>query len=112
MTNIDEQSVWDQPRISEIYLFTNRNTAFFDDAGEQIPELQRLISWEPLPSYERNKIEALIRKVIMDDPTIYLAKFMDWQVVIRRDELFSLLGYGPLYYEVKGKIEKEEREPN
>ena len=85
--------------IKEIYLFTNRNTIFFDESGNQMPEHQAKISWKN--DHSNSRLETLLSQIIEDNPKIYLAKWLEWKQEISIDEFFSLIGKGPWYWNIK-----------
>lgn len=102
--------------ITEIYLFTNRNTIFFDEKGEQICDLQRQLSWEPTPSYHDESDHTALRRIMKDKPTIYIARWQEWKNEITMDEFCCLLGYGPWYWDEKAEMrelqkQQEQQEP-
>ena len=93
------------PKIAQVYLCTNRNCLFFDEKGNQIPMLQRLLNWG---SADRRVDEYfVIEKVIRDSPKIYLVRWRDWLEPITLQEFVDLLGYGPVFDE---KLRKEKEE--
>lgn len=93
--------------IDRIYLFTNRNTVFFDERGEQMCDLMGSIGWKPIPSYEDYKVKETLEKVVLNKPKIYLAKWQDWSQEINVEEFCCLLGYGPWYWEYKKNADYE-----
>jgi len=97
-------------KINGVWLFTNRNTAFFDEKGEQIIDLQGKISWEPLPGYDAHKVESALEQIIKDNPKIYIARWQDWRHEITIEEFCSLIGFGPWYWRHKKNSEETETE--
>ena len=96
--------------IKKVYLFTNRNLLVFDEKGEQVIDVQKVIGWGTR-WFEHEKEEEALQKIIADDPEIYLASWGDqWRHRITIDELCSLLGHGFWYWEnyKKNKTNKEE----
>lgn len=101
-------------KIKEVYIFTNRNTVFFDEKGEQIANCQRAISWNKLESYEEYKVDVVpeafavpatikdvLKRVMNDNPVIYIARWQEWRHEITIDEFCSLIGFGLWYWEEK-----------
>lgn len=88
-------------KIKEVYIFTNRNTVFFDEKGEQIANCQSVISWKKLESYEEYKVKDVLKRVMNDNPVIYIARWQEWRHEITIDEFCSLIGFGPWYWEEK-----------
>jgi len=97
-------------KISQIALFTNGNTTFLDEKGEQIPPFQNLMGWDGAQPWEDDKIIKLIKKVREDKPTVKLIKWGEWAKPINIEELFALRGYGPLYWKIKRKELNEQEE--
>jgi hypothetical protein len=91
-------------KIHTVYLFTNRNSAFYDEQGEQIADLQQTIGWKPLPSYDSNLVEDTLRQMTRDKPTIFIARWLEWAHEITLDEFASLIGFGPWYWDEKLKV--------
>jgi hypothetical protein len=94
--------------IKTVYLFTNRNIIAFDEKGEQIIDVQSVINWRvdwTNPTKERR----VLRRIIKDNPEVYLAKWRQWAERITIDEFCSLLGHGEWYWEnfKKAGLEKE-----
>lgn len=81
------------PKVARVYLCTNRNCLFFDEKGNQIPMLQRLLSWRTSASRVSERL--VIRKVIEDLPEVFLVRWRCWMEPITLWEFVSLLGYGP-----------------
>ena len=92
-------------RIQQIYLFTNRNSIFFDETGQQIPDAQDAVSWKPIESYRDYKVHTVLHQVVKDQPKIYIARWQQWANEITIDEFCSLIGYGPWYWDTYRKIE-------
>jgi len=97
--------------IKQVYLFTNRNIIAFDEKGEQVIDVQKAIGWRVEWVYHENEEKAL-RRIIKDNPEIYLASWQDrWEHPITLDEFCSLLGHGQWYwnnYKVKKDTEEHE----
>ena len=96
--------------IKEVFLFTNRNLLVFDEKGEQIADIQRVIGWGT-EWFEHEREEEALERIIQDRPKIYLANYVKgWKHEITVDEFCSLLGHGPWYWEKykKSKANKEE----
>lgn len=89
--------------IKAIYLFTNRNLIAFDEKGEQIIDIQTAISWDRKGYMDRDEETALAR-IVEAKPNIWLARWQEWKHSITIDELCSLLGHGPWYWDLKHKI--------
>lgn len=90
-------------KVCQVYLFTNRNCIFYDETGQQMGDLQRLISWNPLPSYDESKTYELLLRLMADAPQCYMAKWPSptdpgWMHPITLDELASLIGQGPWFW--------------
>lgn len=83
-------------KIIEIDLFTNRNTIFFDEMGNQIIECQVVVGWNPS---ERSLVVPVLERVIADKPKIWIARWRGWREEITIDEFMALLGFGPWYWE-------------
>ena len=86
-------------KIAQVYLFTNRNTLVFDDAGNQVGDIQHQFNWEPTPSYKDYTDQTALRRIIHDNPECYVARGNDRKIKITVEELCCLLGYGPWYWE-------------
>jgi len=96
--------------IKKVYLFTNRGLLAFDEKGEQVIDIQRTIGWGTR-WFEHEKEEEALKKIINDNPEIYLASWSErWQHKITIDELCSLLGHGPWYWENYKKKKADEEE--
>jgi len=94
--------------IKEVYLFTNRNLIAFDEKGEQVVDIQKAIGWD-VEWYKHEDEERALKKIIEDQPKIYLARWKHWAEEITIDELCSLLGHGKWYWEnYKNKEDKNE----
>ena len=83
--------------IQSVYLFTNRNLLVFDEKGEQVLDIQQAINWETDWSNPEKEREAL-RKIIEDQPKVYVARWKEWAEEITIEELCSLLGHGKWYW--------------
>ncbi|RMH11306.1 MAG: hypothetical protein D6698_16605 [Gammaproteobacteria bacterium] len=83
-------------QINSVWLFTNRNTLFFDKDGNQIVEYQKLIGW--IDDGSKEDIEELARILLEQKPMVYIAKWREWKHQISIEEFFSILGFGPDYY--------------
>jgi hypothetical protein len=94
--------------VSEVVLFTNRNSLFLDNNGEQIPIYQRLVSWKPIEDYtkESEELEDLIKMLWGKKPKFYIAKWGHWREELTMDEWCSLIGKGPFYFSLKHKVER------
>jgi len=96
--------------IKKVYLFTNRNLLAFDEKGEQVIDVQKDIGWKT-NWFDHSQEERALRKIIADNPKIYLASWTEgWQYRITIDEFCSLLGHGPWYWENYKKNEADEEE--
>jgi len=84
--------------IKEVYLFTNRNIIAFDEKGEQVIDVQSEISWD-VDWYRYEDERKALRKIIEDQPKIYIARWRHWAEEITIDEFCSLLGHGKWYWE-------------
>ena len=98
------------PKIAEVWLFTNRNTIFFDGNGEQITEAMTAISYAPVNHYEGWKEKDILKKMINDRPKIYIARIQEWKHEISLDEFCSILGHGRWFYDTKNSIRIEAEE--
>ena len=87
---------------------TNRNTLFFDENDEQLINLQEIISWRPVPSYEAYKVENVLKQVIKDQPKIYISRLMNWTYEINLEEFISIIGFGPWYWDYKKEKEHDQ----
>ena len=85
--------------VSEVVLFTNRNSLFFDSNGEQIPIYQKLVSWKPIEegTNDSEELESLIKMLRDKEPEFYIAKWGYWKKEITMGEWCSLIGKGPFY---------------
>ena len=96
--------------IKEVYLFTNRNIIAFDEKGEQVIDIEKAIGWD-VSWLNRDKEERALKKIIEDQPKIYIAKWNRWVEEITTDELCSLLGHGKWYWEnYKNKEAKQKND--
>lgn len=95
--------------IKRVYLFTNRNTIFFDEFNEQILDLQKSISFSHISSWEETTIQDIIEKMMEDRPAIYIARWQEWCNSITLDEFSCLLGQGEWYYKKKLEINKNQQ---
>ena len=84
--------------IKEVYLFTNRNVIAFDEKGEQAVDIQKAISWD-VDWLNREAEREALRKIIEDQPKVYIAKWKGWAEEITLDELCSILGHGKWFWE-------------
>ncbi len=76
--------------IKSVYLFLNRNLCAFDENGEQVAEVNRLISWRS----SRRQTQRGLERIIADNPQeIYLSMMQ-----IDIETLCSILGCGPWYW--------------
>jgi len=98
MKNVKIQSIW---------IFTNRNALFFDENGEQLEELQRLISFSN-EKLDENVLLHLMDIVTNQNPKIYISRWKDWYNEINVDEFFALLGYGYKYSLYKEGLKNEQ----
>jgi len=96
--------------IKEVYLFTNRNVIAFDEKGEQVVDVQKAISWDVDWLVREAEREAL-KKIIEDQPKVYIAKWRGWVEEITLDELCSILGHGKWFWENYKKRSETAEEP-
>jgi hypothetical protein len=96
--------------IAEIYLYTNRNCIVFDEKGEQIVDLQKVLGVDSLEYWNLTKVEKALEEVILARPVIYIAKWNEWRKVINLDEFCCLLGRGQWYWEYKLNLKEEANE--
>ena len=73
------------PKIGKVYVCMNRNFLVFDEEGRQLFEVQERLNF----GSEADKAE-VIRKIIRDEPSVYLAD--KWREIPIR-ELIFLLGF-------------------
>lgn len=84
--------------IKEVWLYTNRVVVVFDQDGEQIGELQAILSDKFMYG---NELETALAKVIKARPKFYVASWQNWIHKIRADEFCCLLGKGDWYFKNK-----------
>ena len=87
--------------IHEVWLCTNRNILVFDENGEQVPELQKVLSWDSLKSWNDKMTEEALTQVIEAKPIIHITQYGKWYHPINLDEFCCLLGKGEWYWEYK-----------
>lgn len=87
--------------IKEIWLFTNRTVAVFDENGEQIADIQKILSFESLKSWNDAMTEQALEKVVKDKPAIYITQWGKWKNSITMDEFCCLLGHGEWYWNTR-----------
>jgi hypothetical protein len=92
--------------IKEVWLYTNRNVMVFDENGEQVADIQKILSWDSLKSWNELATEKALEKVIEAKPVICIGRWNNWGHRINLDEFCCLLGKGQWYWEYKQ--EKEE----
>lgn len=81
--------------IKQVYLFLNRNLCAFDENGEQVVEVNRLISWKS----SRRQTQRALERIIADNPQeIYISSWCNWRESISIEILCSILGCGPWYW--------------
>lgn len=81
--------------IKEVYLFTNRNVAAFDENGEQVADVQAALSCYP---GDCGQERAALRQIIADNPVVYLAKWHKWRHEISIKEFCYMLGHGQWHW--------------
>ena len=94
-------------KIAQVVLFTNRNTLFFDEAGEQIQKFQELIhSGSDFTSYKYSKERHdLFEQLMKDKPEIVLAQWStQTSLKLNLDEFLALLGFGEWYTNYKSTL--------
>jgi hypothetical protein len=89
--------------IKEVWLYTNRNVMVFDENGEQVADIQKILSWDSLKSWNVLATEEALIKVIEAKPDIYISQWGKWGHRINLDEFCCLLGKGQWYWEYKNE---------
>jgi len=87
--------------IKEVWLYTNRNVMVFDENGEQVIDVQKILGWTSLKSWMVLETEGALVKVIEANPIIYMSQWGNWNHRINIDEFCCLLGKGQWYWEYK-----------
>ena len=93
--------------IKEVWLYTNRNIMVFDEDGEQVVDIQKILGWDSLKSWHVMETEAALEKVIEAKPAIYISQWGNWGHRINIDEFCCLLGKGQWYWEYKQEKRNE-----
>jgi len=96
------------PQITEVCLFTNRQVMVFDQAGNQINNLQADLS--STESYNDYKLQSALEEVIQAEATCYIARWNGWRAPLSIEELAYLLGQGTWYWETIKKPEWEAKQ--
>jgi hypothetical protein len=92
--------------IKQVWVFTNRNVIVFDENGEQVVDVQKVLGWSSLEYWLDTETEGALVKVIEAKPIIYISQWGNWSHQINLDELCCLLGKGKWYWEYKqGTVE-------
>lgn len=87
--------------IKEVWLFTNRNVMVFDEDGEQIVDVQKVLGCNSLEYWHDKQTESSLEKVIEAKPMIYISQWGIWNHQININEFCCLLGKGQWYWEYK-----------
>lgn len=101
------------PKVTTVYLFTNRTTMIFDETGQQVLDLQTAVANTSTPSHEEYRIRELLVRLLEDKPEIYLVRWPaageaeTWQTPILLDEFASLIGLGHWYFHERTKEEED-----
>ena len=93
--------------IKEVWLYTNRNIMVFDEDGEQVVDVQKILGWTSLKSWCDKETEGALVKVIESKPIIYISQWGNWNHRINIDEFCCLLGKGQWYWEYKQEKHNE-----
>ena len=89
--------------IKEVWLYTNRNVMVFDENGEQVVDVQKILGWDSLKAWNVLATEEALIKVIEAKPVIYIGQWNNWGHRINLDEFCCLLGKGQWYWEYKNE---------
>lgn len=93
--------------IKEIWLYTNRNVMVFDEDGEQVVDIQKILGLDSLKSWCDKETEGALEKVIEAKPIIYISQWGNWNHRINIDEFCCLLGKGQWYWQYKQEKKNE-----
>ena len=94
-------------KITNAWLFTHRNTLFFDQYNEQMLDLQKAISFTPIPSWAESDVQEIIEMMMRDKPSIFIARWQEWSHPITLDEFACLLGQGEWYWKRRNQKPEE-----